>query len=422
MIASDVDQTARAIAEGRYHEALGVAESAGRLEIETAAAQLEDERQDIAQAVTGIVQLLTVPEKLEIYRIACQFRDAVIDDLRRQYGEGFFDQRRQIATRVWSSVQQLLRCDGEKGSVKIGPRAAGSLAREGRIWIIEEVVNTAFVVIEFTPDERNRGTAVRFSRFVECPSCGATGSCPCSVCDGSGWLPESDDDPFVDFAPDFPEETSSYVRDACEQCAGVGSTPCDCQDDFVYAIPSSARPGDVIQGTGLRTGRSDYVLFQTATYSARPSRLLEVMHTRYNLGKNLASLSEAYDITLDEARRLLRSGTVGSAVLMAAIGGGIGLAVGASRGTAAWGVIIGLACLFPAGAAIAWHNRGGAKPTGKQAARLIAAAFILIPLLVGLVLGYLSSSWQAGMVIGGSIACLWALIVLLVPKASTLLW
>ena len=125
MITFDADEIVRTIAEGRYYEALGVPESADRLQIEGAAARLGDERQDIAQAVSGIVQLLTVPEKLAIYRIACQFRDAVIDDLRlQQLGADFLDPRRRAATTAWSSVQRLLRCDGEKGSVRIGPRAA----------------------------------------------------------------------------------------------------------------------------------------------------------------------------------------------------------------------------------------------------------------------------------------------------------
>ena len=179
----------------------------------------------------------------------------------------------------------------------------------------------------------------------------------------------------------------------------------------------------------MRTGRSEYLLYEGATYSARPSQLLGLMHERYNFGRNLGSRgnilgSENCDITIDEARRQHRQAIKIFTVLMAAAYGGIGAAVGVWRGAVTWGVVTGLLCLLPAWGALIWLNRASANlsnPVGRQTLRLLVPLLVLGPLLTGLVLGYLSSSWQAGMIIGGSVVCLSALFTLLTRKMSTLL-
>src|SRR5262245_39766315 len=126
-----MDETVRIknlIDDGEYLPAIGVSDFAGRMEMEIAVARLSQESPDLGGALSGIIQVVTDKAKKEIYDIACEFRDDVIDSLIRDQGEDILEWLPNYRSWIWTNCQRLLRCDFEKGDVKIGPIAAASLA------------------------------------------------------------------------------------------------------------------------------------------------------------------------------------------------------------------------------------------------------------------------------------------------------
>lgn len=357
-------QIKRALDEGDYFAAIGVAPDASRMAVESAAARLQSEYADVAAAIGEAVQLLTFSEKRAIYEIACQFRDGVLDELRSQFGDCIDDPRQFVRKNVWTSIVQFLRIEG--GDAKIGPRGAASIARKGRQWVIEEALSQ-FCNLEFSDDELRLGRAEKGIMFRTCDKCATTRRMECTTCKGVGSVADEAASQ-LSFLVDRPTMNKggeqSAPRVACVKCDGTGSLPCDCDDLFVFKIPDSAKTGAFLLGKGRRTNCSNIAILGHPVYTERPSVALSEVYRRYNFARNQGLELDvygrfgglAYDAPLDAFLDNTSEEFLGGIsltymfvipVLVLLVSGGIGALIGLFLHKVLWASVAGMMSLVP---------------------------------------------------------------------------
>lgn len=319
--------------EGDYFEALGLPVNATAMDIHTAAARRAAELPDLALRISAIGSVLRDETQREVYLIAREERDAILSrGLEPRLRAALPDLR----TLVWEELQRLLRCDFDLPEVKIGPRGARSLASRHE-WIREAVINAAFPVLCATPSERQSGGAYRrLSRVTACVACGGT------------------------LAED-----------------------CDCNDTFLFDIPTGAAPGALLGAYGERTGRYDCMILDQAVVTPRPDTALRTLYGFWVLG-----VDGGQDLTLEEAeaisRRSMRTFFIGYIVM----GGLLGLPVG-SWAAGVLATLVG--CCFAV--ATRGHRRW-------QRVWLQFPALLVVQSSVGAFAGYVSATVTSGLLAG----------------------
>jgi len=414
----------RALDEGDYLAAIGVDQDASRKVIEAAAARLQSEYVELAPAIGEAVQLLTSSEKREIYAIACQFRDDVVNELRSNFGSCIDDPRECVRKSAWSSIATLLRIEG--GDAKIGPRGAASIARKGRLWVIEEILALQ-LYLECTEDELLLGRVKRQLEFRNCHKCALTRRVECSRCRGDGWILDAAalrQRFLVDSPAPTDAESQPVPRMACVACEGTGSVECDCEDTFVFDIPDGTKTGTALLGRGLRTKRGSIGIFGHPVYTERPSHALSHLYLSYNIARNDAGEGEG-DFTLEailgessddllwdnnEARSASSLVLVCGALLGGISGGLVGLFLHRVLWAAAAGVVsqLPIVCLLAITTshkfrALVIADNWGAKLRKYEAISKIC--FFCMVLAAGpaaaALLGFFRFTWKAGLLVGG---------------------
>lgn len=388
------DQIKKLIASGDYYLALGVDPGASRLDIEVTSARTIDDHSELAATLGWVTQVITDPEKHKIYGIACRFRDAVLRSLDGRYGDDFSLVVPKCQVVAWIECQNLLRCNFEKGDIKIGPTAAASLATHGLEWIMEAVVNNRLSVIRCDEYERKVGAATRIIALVNCPDCGTSRWLSCAECGGSGRLaPDTVEPTVLVLADDFRAGDFEYLDkgEECPQCEGAGSLPCDCSDEYTFRVPRDAAAGAVLHGRGNRTGKSCYVLLERPTVTVRPYFTLFAIYHTYSINKQFPALEA--DMTFEEAEAYIAIGYIvwfsGLIVCGAVIGSFFG----------SWwvGALTGL----PLSVVSLVNRQFFFRPNLQKA--LILSAVGMMP-VVGMLAGYFIASWKSGLAIGGTLS------------------
>jgi hypothetical protein len=260
------------IDEGDYLEALGMRWNSPATDIAVAAARLGGEHPELARRITAIASVLRDDRQREIYLIARQERDNVLRQLEPQLRTAI----RNVRSRVWTELQRLLRSEFELGVVKIGPRAARSLAGRHE-WIREAVVNSSFAVLTPAPVERATGVAYRTLMVPDCAKCG-----------------------------------------------GAAREYCDCTDDYRFEIPSGAAAGTLVGAYGDRTGRFDYMILDRPVLAPRPYNALNAIYVAHQISTRMGA---EHDLTLEEAESWRRRQMRGVLIGYVAIGALVGLLV-----------------------------------------------------------------------------------------------
>ncbi len=314
-------RTTELIAEGRYYEALGVDSQTTRLDIDIASARLSQSFPELAGSLSSIAQVITDPEKKEIYAIACELRDSIRRVLTERFGGDFIRNIQGCISAIWYECQELLRCDFAKGDVKMHPRGAVSISNRGLEWIIESICNRYLTVIARNTSEKGNSQVIRIVTILTCAKCDNSRQIPCSNCNGSGKIDSPADDAIIAFVDNVQEAERYTPATLCNQCGGRGHIPCDCQDTYVFDVPRNALPGSVIIGRGNRTRKSCYGILDHTVVAPRPNHALYSFYRAQQSGWGL-------DWTLEEAESQMKTVSVimliGSILFTALIGKFVG--------------------------------------------------------------------------------------------------
>lgn len=404
----------KALDEGEYYRALGVSERHSRIDIETASESLSAHYPNLAARLSGITQVVAVPEKREIFAICRDFRDQVLKGIEAKYGDA--SARLEGCKRqVWSCVQTLMRCDFEKADIKIGPAAAESLARNGQEWITKEVLNCMLCQLQPRDEERERGLMTRSVEFNVCRRCNTTRNVTCSHCEGQGKLVA---DEVLDDGPpilvDDPEEAHVDVfGTTCENCGGSGTVPCDCYDTYRFGFRPDSPAGTVIVGRGHRTGQKMLAILDHPVPGERPAGALVGVHMFYNMSQNL---KWDMDVTLEDAEENFVNvrgwhQAIGCAILCAFLG----LLGGGVCGEWGAGILTGTAASVPLFLVVRlrhWRLRSG-RSISRRGTLLENLVLLLATGTTSILVGTLLASWTVGccvllffiLILGGMVFC-----------------
>ena len=404
------DQIRKLIASGDYYLALGVDPRASRLDIEVTSARTIDDHSELAAALGWVTQVITDPEKHKIYGIACRFRDDVLRSLDERYGDDFSLVVSECPAAAWVECQNLLRCNFEKGDIKIGPRAAASLAAHGLEWVMEAVVNNRLNVLRCEEYEREAGSATRIITLLDCPDCGTSRWLSCKECGGSGRLaPDTEGPPVLVLAGDVWADDFDYLDEdegeECPRCEGAGSLPCDCSDEYTFRVPRDAAAGAVLHGRGERTGKSCYVVLERPAATVRPYLTLIGIYQTYPIHKQFPELEA--DMTFEEAEAYTAKGYTACFLGLIVCGAVIGLFFGS------WWV--GALASLPLSVTSFINRRFLFRP--KLQKTLMVSAVGMMP-VVGMLAGYFTASWKSGLVIGGILSVIMLLMSLVLLRIA----
>lgn len=411
-------ETLKALDEGEYYRALGVSENHARIDIETASESLSARHPDLAARLSGITQVVAVPDKREIFTICCDFRDQVLRDLEAKYGDAAA-RLEGCKRQVWSGIQRLMRCDFEKADIKIGPVAAESIAANGRGWIITETLNRILRQLKPGVEQRERGVFDGIVKDRTCERCKTTRKVACSHCRGQGKIV---DDEILDDGPpmlvDDPEEAQIDVFGAnCGNCGGTGTVPCDCYDTYRFEFRPDTPAGAVVVGRGLRTGRTTLAILDYPVAGKRPTELLKQLHLRYNMSQRLkCDMDTSFEEVEDVYTFLMWCG----AIPLGLLGGMVGLLGGGVCGEWVAGGFTGAVASVPMSLYVSvciWRQR--AERTIGRRRNLLETLAVLLAVVAGaMTMGTLLASWTVGccvlvsfvLILGGLGAVSWRLI------------
>lgn len=383
----ETDRIKKAIRAGDYFAALGLSDRARKIDIDIAAEKLCRAYPEISGLVSGIAQAVGDADKRKIYDIACSFRDGVILHLADRF-ERFAEAAPACHETAWNECQRILRCDFEKGEVKIGANAAASIADHGVPWIAAAVIQNLVTVIAFSDEQKQAGRAHYWITERHCARCAGTHYAPCPVC--QGMVPEN----LIPVLADHPENL-------CQFCNGRKVVPCDCQDLYDFSLPPGVQPGAVVTGCGERTGKTCYAIVDRHVPISRPVMALLVVYQGCEYwGRVFPAMA---DISLDEAMFMLRQGAKTMALLFILLSGIAGVLAGS------WltGIAVGIAMLGE----FSLLHKYQFHPKFSRARRF--GLLFFLPVALGTLAGYILSTWKIGAIIGSVLSTASLLFILL---------
>jgi hypothetical protein len=384
------------IDQGDYHQALGIPQSASRIETDIAAERINASCPEIAGMISNITQVLTNEQHHEIYMIACALRDRAIQVMEERHGS---DIRKMIylRQRVWLFCQRVLNCEFTKNQVKIQRATAESIAEEGIDWVIEDSLNTLLPVVKIPEGGSPYGQHFYPFEQNSCSKCGTRRWVACDACGGSGYIQQEEDKEGEDegkifiLLDDVPPPPIEIEQEKCPQCQGSGRMNCDCFDQFLFRIPESLAPGSIIRGMGQRTGKYQYAIFDHQVVTPRPIGALASMYMMSN-SSAMANIIEQYPdaaITMGDMHKSFQGitlvGPILGLIFCLLLGRWLGSWITGILTGAAWGIL-----------AVITINIQQVSPRSYR-----GFIMMLSPLVIGPLIGYLFGSWLSGLIIGG---------------------
>ncbi len=395
-----IDEIQESLDDGEYYRALKVSVYSKRLDVDLAAERIGAAHPNLASKISNIAQIIVHPKNKDVYAIACELRDSVLQTIHQRYPR-IEDSVPALKSVVWSWVQRLLNCDFEKLQVDIAALTAESLAAEGLEWVVEDVLNACLPVLSSASYEQGRGVVTVVFQLMECPRCQNTRKVICTGCGGTGRIRPSIAEPDIAILIEDQELLQSASYDdrgaLCEICRGVGRVPCDCIDQYQFSIGANPKPGSIVCGRGLRTGKFQYAIMERKISSARPSNLLLPLYSFHGAQKRmlggLAGIEDSTEegISIREVRSYLSCASFVGIFLLITLGWLIGYWTGSWQ--------IGLSVTL---CAIAILLSIFKMPSNSKIRRYLLFSFFLLP-LYGAGIGYLFDRVRVGAIVGAEV-------------------
>jgi hypothetical protein len=273
-----INEIQRKLDEGDYYLALNASPDSNRLDLDLAAERISTAYPAIAGKISNIVQVLVHPKDKEIYAVAYELRDRILQTIDWRYGDDFKFFAPDVKASAWIFAQRLLNCNFEKNQTGLPVRTAESLMEMGLEWAVEDVLNYSLPALPIPLATKQRGVFEINFQLPKCSQCNNARSLTCTECAGTGKIKSEVEEPdFITFLDEpnlLPRDLFEETGQLCENCHGTGRLPCDCADRYRFRVDLDTKPGSVLQGRGLRTGRSGYLILEYKVSSPRPSNLL----------------------------------------------------------------------------------------------------------------------------------------------------
>lgn len=266
----------RALADGEYYQALGLARGASQLQVDVAGAQLIERMPRMARDVTRLVNVLGHRRRKAAYdtvRAAC---DDALTTLTTRHGPEFQQAFPRLGYDLWRQCHLLFHLDLTQPERALDAAETQVLARTAVPRIIRGFLQAHVSRVNFTREELGLGRAARDAWYTKC-GCGAGQQFlypirPDLLAEPPGQAevdpPPTQFDPAIYSSPDI----------LCTRCGSMLLQPLRFVERFVFVLPRGIHSGEVVVGDGLFQGNKMFVV-------AADSCLLDrFVHQAYGTG------------------------------------------------------------------------------------------------------------------------------------------
>lgn len=271
----------QAVARGDFYAALGLDETASKLDIDVAAARQADRSPEIASQVTAVANVLNNHDRKAVYRVLRDSCDRIYTRLGDRCGTEVFEAIPDCRCAIWRLCCELLRFDLDQTELLVGPKGASSLAERCDDWIIESLAESRLMVLNCTSEELLTGSATRELWHAECPACGRTRDVLCRMVDrpndGSA-LP----------ADELEAARYDYEPLPCPSCRAESADPSEYEDTYTFDFSAGSLGGRVVRGQGMAMCLSVYAILSGLPTSACPPHLLEQFYSLQQDGEDVS--------------------------------------------------------------------------------------------------------------------------------------
>src|SRR5574342_1353231 len=104
----EINEVQQKLNEGDYYVVLDVSPDSNRLDLDLAAERISAAYPAIAGKISNIVQVMAHPKNKEIYAIAYELRDRILQTIYEHYGDEFKFFAPSVKMGAWIFAQRLL--------------------------------------------------------------------------------------------------------------------------------------------------------------------------------------------------------------------------------------------------------------------------------------------------------------------------